>query len=440
MTRPLVSIVRYEKPLESVRKTVDLSNGLDHLPRNAKVFIKPNIVLWTRKSTFPKWGVITTSRVIEDMVVLLRERGAGDITIGEGMVLFDPKDRATPKHAFETLGYPDLRKRYGVRCVDIHDRPVRKVDLGADVVLNMNTDMLDSDFVVNIPVLKTHHLTVVSLGIKNLKGAIDIPSRKKCHNADPVKNLNYWIARLGNKLPPSFTLLDGIYTAERGPSVNGKIRRSDLLVGSADLLSADKVGARLLGFEASQVPHLVHAALDRDRPTDLSDVEIAGLKIEDEASPYEYDFPYNEAGTLPGAMVKMGIRGVDFRKYDFSICTYCAGLYPLIMASIMQAWKGTPYDEVEILTGKIMKPTPGKKTALLIGKCMYRAHKDNPDVKNLIAVKGCPPQPKALVKALHEAGIEADPVFLEQWEENMGLLMNKYRNKPEFDEAFFRIP
>jgi uncharacterized protein (DUF362 family) len=39
----IVSIVRFEKPLESVRSAVDLSHGLDHLPNKANVFIKPNI-------------------------------------------------------------------------------------------------------------------------------------------------------------------------------------------------------------------------------------------------------------------------------------------------------------------------------------------------------------------------------------------------------------
>ena len=80
MNNFLVSIVKYDKPLESVRKAVDLAKGLDHLPANAKVFIKPNIVFWTMATAFPKWGVITTSRVIEDMVVLLKERGIDDIT------------------------------------------------------------------------------------------------------------------------------------------------------------------------------------------------------------------------------------------------------------------------------------------------------------------------------------------------------------------------
>ena len=89
MKKNLVAIVKYEKSLVSVRKAVELSNGLDHLSAGAKVFIKPNIVFWTKATNFPKYGVITTSRVVEDMVVLLKERGINDISIGEGTVLRD---------------------------------------------------------------------------------------------------------------------------------------------------------------------------------------------------------------------------------------------------------------------------------------------------------------------------------------------------------------
>lgn len=73
MEKRIVSIVHFEKSLESVRKAVDLSDGLDHLPSKANVFIKPNILFWTRTTPFPKWEVVTTSRVVENMVVLLKE-------------------------------------------------------------------------------------------------------------------------------------------------------------------------------------------------------------------------------------------------------------------------------------------------------------------------------------------------------------------------------
>jgi uncharacterized protein (DUF362 family) len=439
MAKSVVSIVKYEKPIDSVRKAVTLCGGLDHLPPKARVFIKPNIVMWTQAAVFPKWGTITTSRVVEDMVVLLKERGIDEILIGEGIVLPKPKDRATPQHAFETLGYKALSDRYGVKCIDIHTRPFKMVDLGAGVELNFNTDILQSDFVVNLPVLKTHHLTMVSLGIKNLKGMIDIESRKKCHSPDPQKDLNYMIARLANKLPPSLTLIDGIYTNERGPGINGKMRRSNTLVASSDIFAADMVGTKLLGYEPSQVPHLVHAAGDRQRPMDLSDVEVVGETIKDTAAFHEYDFAYDVEGKLPRFMEKAGVKGLAYPKYDTSLCTYCAGLYPVVIGAIAQAWKGEPWDDVEILTGKIMSPNRGMKKTVLFGKCMCDANEDNSDIQEKISVKGCPPQPKVVVKCLQKAGIDVNPAIIENWEENTGLLMKKYEDKPEFEESFFHI-
>ena len=142
MEKRIVAIVCFEKPLESVRRAVDLSHGLDHLPSKAKVFIKPNIVFWTRTTPFPKWGVVTTSRVVEEMVMLLKERGIDEIAILEGMVTYDPKDTETPAHAFESLGYNVLKRRYGVKTLNIFERPFQRTDLGAGVVLNFNEDIV----------------------------------------------------------------------------------------------------------------------------------------------------------------------------------------------------------------------------------------------------------------------------------------------------------
>jgi len=441
MSQSLVSIVPYEKPLESVRRAVDLSRGLDHLSPGAKVFIKPNIVFWTKAVPFPKWGVITTSRVIEDMVILLKERGIDDIVIGEGIVLRNSRDKETPRHAFETLGYGILKKRYGVRYLNVMDRPFEKVDLGDGVALNFNQDILHSDFIVDIPVMKAHNQSVVSLGIKNLKGTIDIKSRKKCHSADPERDLNFMIARLADRMPPIFAILDGIFTNERGPGLDGKMHRSNVLVASADILAADFVGARILGYEPRQVPHLVHAAKNRNRPCDLSEIQVVGEKIEDIAAFHEHDFGYSEGedGVMPLPMAKQGIKGLYYRKYDLSMCTYCSGVNGLILSAIRSVWKGDRYDDVEILTGKIMKPTPGRRKTVLLGKCMYLANKDHPDIQEMIPVKGCPPEPEEIVNALHRAGIPVDPVLFEKADELPGFFMSRYQGRPEFDESFFRI-
>jgi uncharacterized protein (DUF362 family) len=437
--KSLVSIVRYEQPLESVRRAVALCRGLDHLPHKGRVFIKPNIVFWTRETNFPKYGVITTSRIVEDMVALLKERGVDDILIGEGTALSNPKAFDDQEHAFETLGYDVLKKRYGVRLVNIWKRPFKKVELGEGVILKFNADILESDFVVDLPVLKTHSMTVVSLGIKNLKGMIDVPSRKRCHSADPQKDLHFMVAKLTDPMPPMFTLLDGIYTAEHGPNIDGTMQRSNLLIASADVLSADIVGARVLGHRAENVPHLVHAAGNRQRPVDLSDIFVVGESIDQVTSPHQYDFAYTEDNALPLSMSKMGVKGLSYYKYDLSLCTYCSGLTRTIFYAIARAWQGEPWDDVEVLSGKIMQPVPGKKKTILFGKCMHQAHKDNADIREMIAIKGCPPKPDSILKAFRQAGIAVDPEIFENIRKIPGNFLKRFEGRPEFNETHFKV-
>ena len=109
-----------------------------------------------------------------------------------------------------------------------------------------------------------------------------------------------------------FTLLDGIYTLEKGPSIDGRMRRSNILVASSDVLSADLVGSKILGHDPANVPHLVNAAVNRNRPHDLSDVKLVGEKIEDVTSFHKFDFEYidDENGCMPVALAKRDIKGL----------------------------------------------------------------------------------------------------------------------------------
>lgn len=439
MNKATVAIIKYEKPYESVRRAVTLAGGLPSLSTGSRVFIKPNIVFWTRAANFPKYGVITTSRVVEDMVVMLKEQGAGKILIGDGTVLRDPKDMATQRHAYESLGYGKLEKRYGVKSINIWERPFEKVDLGEGVVVRFNTDILAADYVVNLPVLKTHSMTTVSLGTKNIKGMIDIASRKKCHNTHPRKDLHFWVARIADRMPPMFTLLDGIYTSECGPNIDGHMHRSNMLVASRDRLAADMVGAKVLGYDPSEVPHLMIAAANHNRPTDLSDVAIVGEPIDAVARHHRYDFAYTPDGTLPLPMAQMGISGLSYHKYDLSLCTYCADLTRTVMMAIAKAWRGKPWDDVEVLSGKVMKPSPGKKKTVLFGKCIYQARKNDPHISEMIAVKGCPPQPMDICNALRKAGIEVDPAIFENVDSIPQKLFKRYEGRPEFSDSFFTV-
>jgi hypothetical protein len=135
----------------------------------------------------------------------------------------------------------------------------------------------------------------------------------------------------------------------------------------------------------------------------------------------------------------MGIKGLSYPKYDHTICTYCSQLNTVILVAIANAWRGEPWNEIEILTGKMMKPTPGKKKTILLGNCMVQANKNNADIKEMIATKGCPPNLKETLEALRQAGIDVSPTFFENMDMAAGYFMRRYEGKAEFEESFFKI-
>jgi len=375
---------------------------------------------------------------VEDVVRLLLDSGAKEILLGEGLVTWRPRDNQTPGQAFAYLGYYEMEHRYGLKVLDLHQRPYRKVNLGK-VSLLFSQDLQDSDFLVNLPVLKTHCQAVVSLGMKNLKGTLDIASRKQCHNPQTGLNLDEYLALLGNKLPPALTLIDGIYSLARGPGFGGQAYRSDLLVASANLLAADYIGASLLGHAPAAVPHLALAGRQQNRPPDTSWIEIMGEPLTGTIRYHPWEYPYGENDTLPLSFMKKKIEGISYPKYDQSLCTYCFLLDGFVQAAIREAWKGRPFDRIEILTGKIRRPSPGYRKTVLFGQCMCRLNRGHPNIVTEVPIPGCPPTLNRIIQGLAQAGIEIKGGVLEGLEKGPGPSFSRYQDRPEFSENFFRL-
>ncbi|RLC04859.1 MAG: DUF362 domain-containing protein [Deltaproteobacteria bacterium] len=446
-----VAIHKFKRNNETIKKAVESADAFEHLPKNAKVVIKPNIVVWL-DTPYPKWGVVTTSIIMEETVILLKDYGINDISIVEGSLQMNPREKHIGQKSFEGLGYLKLKKRYGVKLLDVWERPFEKIEIADGLTLKVNADLMASDFLVNLPVLKAHSQVRVSLGIKNLKGFLNVASRKKCHNADTVKDLDYMISRLPELLPPSATIIDGIYTLERGPSFDGKPRKSDLVIASSNVLAADMVGAKVLGHNPRDIPYLVQAAETRGFSIGLSDnkdfqdskdligIEVLGEKIEDVAAFHKDSFPYNEDNTLPASMEKMGIKGLRFHKYDSTLCTYCSPLIGKLLTIIAMSYKGKPFDEVEFLTGKRLRPTLNMKKSILVGQCMCALNKNHDGPQEIVKIEGCPPRPEEAALALKSIGIDIDPSFFTNLEMEGAFFMKRFKDNPEFDESYYTIP
>jgi len=438
----IVSVVKYEKPFDSLKKAIALCDGLRDLSPHSRVFIKPNLVVWYEGINFPKYGVLTTSRLLEDMVLLLNDYGVTDITIVEGLV----ESEKNPKYsmlnlAAKGLGLDILKSRYGVKLLDVMKGSFTKVSLD-DCNLSINKDILDADYVINMPVLKTHSQAMVSLGIKNLKGLLNTASRKKCHNPDRSMDLDYYLSLFPDILSRVLTIIDGIYSLERGPIINGTAHRSNVIIASNDIISADKVGATMLGFEPHIVSHIAMAAKSKGRKMGLSDISIRGdVDIKKALKPHNWEWQQNKSGDLPLFFEKAGIKGIRYPKMDNTMCTYCVHFINYIIMGILMAKnKSKLFDDIEILFGKIHDPTPEHKHTLLVGQCQVRRNSEHPLINHCVKIKGCPANKEGFLAAFQELGIELPEDFMTWIEKSPELIhMKKYEGRAEFDPSFYTI-
>ncbi|MBN2224891.1 MAG: DUF362 domain-containing protein [Deltaproteobacteria bacterium] len=431
MEKPNVAVVTYAKPIESLQKAIRLADGFNNLKKNDRVLIKPNALTWDNKHHIPPYGVFTSTRLVEDLVIALKEFGCTDIFIGEGAVQLN-EDAPTSIGVMENLGYGALVAKYGVKLIDLNDGPFEKVKLADDLTLFISEPALKADFLIDIPAMKTHSQTKVSLGMKNLKGCLKMASRRLCHHKD--LDLDYCVSLIPEKLTPKLTIVDGIYVLEKGPIHTGNAYRADLIAVSTDIFAADVVATALMGLDPAEIGHLSRYAKRHGRSLSYRDFAMKGEDVETVKKPVKWDWNWNEANTGPTIFERMGITGVAIPKYDETLCTGCSPIVNMSNIFIISANKGKPFGNFEVLSGKRMLARPGYDKTLLLGNCIIAANKNNPNIKEAIELKGCPPSVEDLKKVLTDLGVE----FVEgAYDYYLNQLATKYDGKEEYDKGLY---
>jgi uncharacterized protein (DUF362 family) len=121
-----VSIVRSETEDRGVRRSIELCDGLSAFKPGSKVLIKPNCVIPGSPKKKPM-GTVTNAAVLAEMIEVLKDAGAGPITIGEGTIVIEEIKSSTPG-CFAWAGIKEVADNYGVRLQDFNEGPFRKLE------------------------------------------------------------------------------------------------------------------------------------------------------------------------------------------------------------------------------------------------------------------------------------------------------------------------
>jgi uncharacterized protein (DUF362 family) len=262
-----VSIVRGTNPVEVTVKALEMiRSDLDSVLSTEKpILIKPNYI----NASHPTTGITTDSRVVEGVVKFLKEHGIDDIIIGEG------SGWADTFQAFKVAGIDAVAKRWNVKLIDLNKDvfveahppnplALRKVKVAKTALQST---------IISVPKLKLHRHAAVTLGLKNMMGAL--ASKGIMHNGHLSEN----IADLASVLKPSLTVIDGIIAGE-GHETSGNPVEMNLVIAGVDPVAVDAVGAAVMGVSPIEVRHLVLAEQKGLGTCRLEKINVVGESLE----------------------------------------------------------------------------------------------------------------------------------------------------------------
>lgn len=295
-SKPVVSVVRIKNGNigRAVECAIDLLGGVTRLTRGRdSIMLKPNLVM-------PAPGATTKPEVVRALAQLMKRAGK-DVSIGEGSAsspnfnmsgvetfrtrqreILDPMQQ----YVFEQLGYAELAKSLRVPLVNLHSGKLVDVRVpGAFVFekLTIHKSLVDVDLLCSVPMMKTHQLATVTLGMKNLVGAfpgtVYQSVRGRMHDVasgiEPTAASAVVVDMVrANKL--GLVVVDGSMAMEGNGPTEGRLVKMDVIVAGANPVATDMVAAGLMGFEPAEVPTFAWANKAGMGPASPDEIEIRG--------------------------------------------------------------------------------------------------------------------------------------------------------------------
>ncbi|MCL2578083.1 MAG: DUF362 domain-containing protein [Defluviitaleaceae bacterium] len=237
-------VVSYGTEIEKITyETLLASDISDYLKPNFSVAIKPNLVVSRPASE----GATTHPEVVAGILRFLLEFGvvASKISIIESSWIGDDTLRA-----FKACGYEPLREKYGVSLACLKEDSCERVEYKG-ISMDICKRALETDFLINVPVLKAHCQTNLTCNMKNLKGCIPDKEKRRFHTL----GLHKPIAALNALLSTNYCVVDGIcgdLTFEEG----GNPFYANRIIAGHNVITVDSFCAELIGYQPEDVEYL----------------------------------------------------------------------------------------------------------------------------------------------------------------------------------------
>ena len=211
--------------------------------KNARIVLKPNL----NNDMNALIGNSTDLRVIVGVIKALQKREYKDITIADG-----PNCGIDHMNidVFKRLKIDKIAEMFNVKLVNLNKSDYNIVDLKTGKA-KTGKIILENDFLINLPKVKTHIEVGMTICMKNFVGCYQALDKRNIHDS-LVEN----IVRMNEIKKPGLNIVDGLIAMEgNGPAAGIPKKLNFVLVGENSFIT-DLLCMKLFGFDLNYVPYL----------------------------------------------------------------------------------------------------------------------------------------------------------------------------------------
>jgi uncharacterized protein (DUF362 family) len=346
-----------------------LDRPLAGLRAGDRVLIKPNLF-----QTRP--GFQVSPALLAAIAKVVAEHGARPVIGERTRILYEIlRDHEAARYA-EVASFDDLP----LRITDIPGATSLRVPIAVPELV------LDCDFFIGVPQLRTHASVVYSNAMKNLVGLLPGYTTRIVHMAGVDEST----VDLNVMRPQDLVVCDGTTVIEGNYPMDGQARSVGFLAAGTNAVAVDVAVGVLAGFDPASVAYLRDAHQRGMGPLTLAGVELRGTPLAE----------------LAFDMVKAPVEIVPPREgihvHAEHACPACSRFVAGAMRALAEelcAWDG----EMTVISGPQVEMPPRRGVVVLVGNCLYESRDSG------IYIEGCPPRAIQIAAFRYAMGREVGP-------------------------------
>ena len=216
---------------EFTKKTLQIFD--EHFKKAKKIFVKPNIVSY---EPYP------TTTHPETLETILKQLSNHEVTVGDAPAF----DAGRSNKIIAKSALKQVCDSYGVRFVNLYSEKMLTVKSPRGYKIKISALPLTCDFIISLPVLKTHFMVGLSGALKNQFGYLSKKDRLLMHTK--IKNINKGIAEVNAAVPTNLFIIDAAETmiAAQECRHGGCTTKLGYMIAGTDPVALDHFGLQLL--------------------------------------------------------------------------------------------------------------------------------------------------------------------------------------------------